>query len=66
VRTTQHAKPEIIRNMDVVKFLQRLRMHGVALKMLMNRDIMQVSGWFGYKRDLSYAGGEMAGSGAKN
>jgi hypothetical protein len=41
-------------------------MHGVALKMLMNRDIMQVSGWFGYKRDLSYAGGEMAGSGAKN
>ena len=36
-------------------------MHGVALKMLMTTDIMLVSGWFGYKRDITYAGGKMAG-----
>ena len=41
-------------------------MHGVALKMLMNKDVRAVSGWFGYKRDLSYAGGIMAGTDAKN
>jgi hypothetical protein len=41
-------------------------MHGVALKMLMNKDVMAVSGWFGYKRDLSYAGGAMAGTNAQN
>jgi hypothetical protein len=66
VQTTQHAKPEIIKNLDIVKFIQRLRMHGVALKMLMNKDVRSVSGWFGYKRDLSYAGGEMAGTNARN
>jgi hypothetical protein len=66
VKTTQHAKPEIVKNLDLVKFIQRLRMHGVALKMLMNKDIMAVSGWFGYRRDLSYAGGDMAGTSAKD
>ena len=58
---TQHTKPEIINNLDLVKFIQRLRMHGVALKMLMDKDVLQVSGWWGFKRDVRYAGGTMAG-----
>ena len=36
-------------------------MHGIALRLLMNQDMEKVSGWFGYKRDVSYAGGKMAG-----
>ena len=48
-------------NLDLVKFMQRMRMHGVALRLLMSSDVERVSGWFGYKRDIKYAGGPMAG-----
>jgi hypothetical protein len=41
-------------------------MHGVALKMIMSKDVKDVSGWFGYKRDIKYAGGKMAGEDAEN
>jgi hypothetical protein len=57
MRKTKDVKGEIVRNMDIVKFVQRLRMHGVALKMIMSKDVQDVSGWFGYKRDIKYAGG---------
>jgi hypothetical protein len=36
-------------------------MHGVALKMIMSKDVKDFSGWYGYKRDIKYAGGMMAG-----
>ena len=58
---TKYCKGEIVSNLDLVKSMQRMRMHGLALRLLMNHDVEKVSGWFGYKRDISYAGGEMAG-----
>jgi hypothetical protein len=63
---TKDIKGEIIQNLDLVKFIQRLRMHGVALKMIMDKDVKDVSGWFGYKRDIKYAGGKMAGINQEN
>ena len=30
-------------------------MHAVALKLIMNKDVKEVSSWFGYKRDITYA-----------
>jgi hypothetical protein len=41
-------------------------MHGVALKMIMSKDVKDFSGWYGYKRDIKYAGGMMAGEEAQN
>jgi hypothetical protein len=66
MRKTKDVKGEIVKNMDIIKFVQRLRMHGVALKMIMSKDVKDVSGWFGYKRDIKYAGGVMAGESAEN
>ena len=54
-KNTQHTFPEIRYNLDIVRFIQRMRMHGVALRMMMNEDVMKVSGWFGYKRHIKYA-----------
>ena len=32
-----------------------MRMHGIALRMLMSNDVRQVCGWLGYKRGVQYA-----------
>ena len=36
--------------MDIVRFIQRLRMHGVLLSLIMNPDQRLFSAEFGYKR----------------
>ena len=57
---TQNVKKELVNNMDIVKYIQSKRMHTVALKCIMNKDIKEVSSWFGYKRDIKYTMGDIA------
>jgi hypothetical protein len=38
-----------------------MRMHGVALKMMMSKDVQKVSAEFGFKRHVKYAGAQRAG-----
>ena len=56
----QNVKNELKGNLDIVKFIQAKRMHAVALKLIMNKDVKEVSSWFGYKRDIKYTQGEKA------
>ena len=49
-----NTKEEIIANLDVVKLIQRTRMHGIALRLLMTPDIATISSHLGFKRDIWY------------
>ena len=37
-----------------------MRMHSLALRLLMNAEQKTLSGWLGYKRDLDYINNEHA------
>jgi hypothetical protein len=41
-------------NFDIVRYVQRQRMHGAALRLLMNDEQRNLSAEFGYLRCISY------------
>jgi hypothetical protein len=50
----KYVRPEIEKDLDLVRYIQRIRMHGLALRLLMNEDHKRISGWLGYRRDIEH------------
>jgi len=46
--------------MDIVRYIRNMRMHGLALRLLMNNEQKTLSGWLGYQRDLTYVNDDFA------
>ena len=55
-KMTEKVQNDLEKSLDLVTHIKRMRMHGIALGILMSKDLKRVSGLYGEKRNVHHMG----------